>query len=450
VRNNNNQRQTNKMDKYRWSVLLYLLVVMMIIELVNMQCNGCSESTLVGLEFCDFMNGEKTDSGFSSDIIQHNGVTTNITASRYYDEYLKEMFNQMRNILQASQEQYGSDICEPCMEKLKKLMCATTFPLNGYRSCLLKETVEQLKIIEKAIPGSCGCPEDGLCSISKNGTFCGLNMPTSGIAGGFHFVKTAPEPQKIISKCSVYLPSISYCQDTLSSCGCITKSQASGLCNKYFSESGERTIPSWTTSTCSNTPGWCTNDVSPRRLFEGIKSSKTNTLSQSEKEDTGIVTGLLACPNSAVCISSPIPIWMPSFAHPSFIPKFQPEILANSMVSQGPKDGNIVKGCINPNAYKYDPTARVNNGSCKKDPIIVLLWIKKNMPWLIVILVVLITIPVLILLTATIITWSLICVHCIRKIKKKRAAAKTLPEMCLTPVLEEEEEIKPDYRHSYA
>jgi len=369
----------------------------------------CRSSTLSGLEFCSMMNGQVTDEGFNNApvSITSGGISVTVTYAQAIDIFLKQVFSELTEYVTDIQKKRQGQVCTSCLDKLKALACGNSFPVSGMLSCIVNNAMGGLASIDKRCGTSmCGCPEHGLCSMDDKGQFCTLKTPPKDVKSILCLFTKLPNVPADVGKCNKYFTSIDLCVDAMSSCGCVDSSDVKGMCSKLFSSEGARKVD-LPEGSCDSTANWCNSpqNGSSRRIFA---NSSTTASSGTTKDQ-------LVCPNPDLCISNPAPITTPSIEGLSNLAKISKGSVTSSTLNQyinamacnGPDDPNCAKGCTNRQALIYDPQARIDDNSCKRDPLVLMTWAKKNLPWMIAVLVI-----VVVILVALVIAFCITCFCC--------------------------------------
>jgi hypothetical protein len=371
----------------------------------------CKESLLQELEFCSFMNGETTDEAFNTALLP-NGMTY----AKYYDRSLNQTFTELQIKVNNMAKLYGFDVCQNCLDKMKMLMCANAFPMSGLRKCV---ATYMLGSMSSTCPDFCGCPEDGLCSLYKNGTSCGYKFAKTPKAIACYTKKFA-DTTAVTKECFAHFTPIEYCIDTMSSCGCIAdKSKVVDFCGRYFTSYGKRELPpTWPTSTCKSSYNWCsTTSSSLGDSIAGLFGLSTK-INLKESFQTQLV-----CPNPNMCLGVPTPLPIPSLKTPLGQPP-NASALVTSLLCIGSNDASCQRGCINNRALAYDPFARIDDKSCQEDILSWLNWIRKNFSWLLAVIIV--AVVAIICCIVTCITILLICLLCCIKRRRKKGSVKSV------------------------
>jgi hypothetical protein len=393
---------------------------------------GCKVSTLQGLNFCSFMNGMKTDEGFNTQTTLTNGQPY----AEYFDKFLENAFSDLKNRISNIQAKRGGSVCQPCLDKLKVLMCANTFPAPGLRSCLVNNVLSELITLdEKCGTKICGCPEDGLCAIRKNGDLCKVNIPTS-FKSIMCLVNKLPNVPDTVKKCNKYFTPVDQCIETMSSCGCVDKTQVKSMCSIFFSPDGIQKVD-LPAGDCTSSSAWCgslskrrvisyskpstsSNSILGASLLQGLKSIGHTTegivslLTNQPSTQTGTVNQQLVCPHEDLCIGNPSPPITPTVngAIDLATGKTNSQSFAQSLVCEG--TNSCPKGCTNVNALAFNSNAKLADDSCKNDPLVWLTWGKRSLPWIIAVSV----IVVIIILCAIIGLITACCCCCCRFFRK--------------------------------
>jgi hypothetical protein len=344
---------------------------------------GCETTTLSGLKFCSFMNNQTTDAAFNTYKLNVTGIE--IPYAQFYDQLLEDTFKSFVKYLTRKQAAVNGTVCESCVDKLKMLMCANSFPASGLRSCFANQVMSKFADIEKICPEFCGCPEDGLCMINRKGEFCGLHFPKRPRAW-LCLLRNIPDVVQTLKSCNYHFTPVSACIDTLSTCGCLDPSNVETLCNLFFVPDGQRTVNFTTEETCSSSKGWCknNNNSKARALIRGdVTAAET-------KEERNIRVKQLVCPNDQICIANPTPLSAPTLMNPmSVVPRQVNEILA-TMVCGTSEYEECFEGCTNYEAYAFDPKAKIDDNKQKRqDPLLWMTWTRRNVTWIVILLIIL-------------------------------------------------------------
>ncbi len=404
----------------------------------------CKPTTLSGLTFCSEMNGKITDEGFNTKklIVTVDETSVPTSYAEMMDRLLEQIFSDLRNYMVEVQAKRGGQVCDSCISKLKALMCANSFPASGLHSCITNNVMGKLKQIDKKCGTSlCGCPQFGLCSIDNNGNFCTLNDPPTDWRKLLCLFTKLPDIPVEVKKCNRYFTPLNQCIETMASCGCIDDDRVKSMCSKIFLPNGllEIALPE---GDCTSTSNWCqttssstystdsTSSQSDDSIYSRILQHIEPYMDQRRKHLTSFLQLLddttpqtnptikeqLVCPNEELCIAIPAPLITPSLVGLSKLTASTTQYdtsaiqrISQNMACSGSDDPDCPRGCTRNEALAYDPSMRIDDGSCDKDPLVLMSWGKRNLPWMITVFVLVVTFILLVIIVGVI---SCVCCCC--------------------------------------
>jgi hypothetical protein len=339
---------------------------------------GCEPEFLRDLKFCSFMNGQQTDHAYSSMIVDSK---TKETYAEKYDKALEQAFKKINGTFASAMKELKGSVCNTCYQRLKTLMCMNAFPASGYRSCIVNAMVKkytQDKDPKKEIcPGLCPLVNDGLCAIDKSGKYQQLKQPGINPKTLECITRKMSGITELYRPCNVYLSPMKRCLSTMSSCGCVAKEDVKRMCSVFYNNIGLRDVKVWPKGNCADDKQWCAKKKD---------TSKVNGLIK-----TPSVVGKLVCPNQRLCIGNVTPIPYPSPL--ALFSNVNTERISGSLACGIKEDdlGACQTGCTNPDAFKYDPFARIRDRSCDayKDGHIWVVYWQDNVAFIIFVLIVL-------------------------------------------------------------
>jgi hypothetical protein len=158
-------------------------------------------------------------------------------------------------------------------------------------------------------------------------------------------------------------------------------------------------------------------DLFPVELDSIWLTNLLQVVTKASTADAGTIYQQLVCPNPNLCIGDPAPLTTPSIIGLNNLEKItslsSAESLLNnytySMACQGENANytQCTRGCTNSQALSYNPQARIDNNSCRNDPLVILTWIDNNLSWIIALFVIVVCSIILLGLSG-----AILCMYC--------------------------------------